>query len=109
LVITIKRIDNIIINQGIPLASFSDCHGIAIPRESAKSNHILAIYWPLMHPMGLPVLNEAWTLKASFYLQCYYGDWVVIKESRPFVIMGDWQAAKVQLSQIKNLFGTGGT
>ncbi len=103
--LTIRSIDTLIINQEIPIARLSNSSEIIIPKESSRGSHTLAIYWPLMHPMGLPSKNEAWRLKATFHVHCFYGDWVIVKESRPFTVLGDWQEAQAQLSQVRNLFG----
>lgn len=108
LVITVQDIYTTIYYQDIPIANLSDSRKIVIPRESPKTNFMLAMYWPLMHPVGLPVKNDSWRLKAAFNLQCYYGSWTVTKESRPFSVLGDWQEAKAQLSQIHTLFCSGG-
>jgi hypothetical protein len=97
--IQVLSIDIMIINQEIPLASLCENHTFSIAKESTKGNHKLALYWPLMHPMGLPIINSGWKLKATFHLQCYYGNWSITKESRSFVISGNWQEAHSHLSQ----------
>jgi hypothetical protein len=101
----IRSIDTLVINQATPIAHLNNISEIIIPGESSRGSHTLAIYWPLMHPTGLPSKNEAWMLKATFHIHCFYGDWVIVKESRPFTVIGDWQEAQSQLLHVRNLLG----
>jgi hypothetical protein len=83
------------------LAIEKDNTRIQIPKETLKHHVTLAIYRPLMHPVGLPSKNESWKLEGTLKLRCYYGEWSLPIKTGYFAISGDWQEAKEHVAQIR--------
>lgn len=88
-----------IINSGVVLAVEKDYTSIQIPREGQKRSITLAIYRPLLYPIGLPARNERWELEGVLRLSCYYGEWELPIKTGEFSIGADWDEAKQHIKE----------
>jgi hypothetical protein len=91
-----------IIHNDIPIGS-STINNVPIPREASPKISV-ANYYPFLCPIGLPTKNEQWRLEGSLNMQCPYGSWDILIETRhPFSVEheGKWEDIKAWIESKK--------